>query len=282
MASRADDQRRNHHYASLMGRLPRPSLVMLISVVVIACTATVAGAVASMVALATNGRESDPSALAWLWLLIPIAVVSVGAYATFPFYFRSFLMRSIADRLGLRYARTGDREWKPPPQGWKVNKRVIYNQVEGVFEGESVFVFDVAFEWWSRHHTRKKNVKKTEHYFQVVELDAPQGVPSFIIGGKLASKFDSVNIPGTDYDVHGKSEKARQRVLGFISEQLRQFLATNPGLVVQLGERRMSVYCNRWLSTHRQVPGNLPAFLEDALQLKHLLSRCRTDAESAN
>ncbi len=280
MTSRADARQRNYQYTSLMGRLPRPSVVMLMSFVAIACTATVAGAIASIAAVASNQREANPTVLGWLWLLIPIAVVFVGAYATFPFYFRSFFTRSIADRLGLRFSRIGDRKWKPPPQGWKVNKKTIYNQVEGTFEDESVTVFDVAIEWWKQWEHRNKSSKKTSHYFQVVELDAPPGAPSFVIGGKLTSKFDSVNIPGTEYEVHDDDEKTRQRLLALFSGQLRQFLEKNPGLIIQSSEGRISIYCSRWLSTHRQVPGNLPAFLEDVLHLTQLVSRCRTDADS--
>lgn len=254
------ERQRRYRYSSPFGYLPGAHAVFFIILGVIVFVAMVGGA---------SGYE-------WLALLIPFWMIFGSFIDQAVFFRRSFGMRSIARRLGLRFSRKSNHRWEPPPHSHPVSWTKVCNRIEGEFNGEHVVAFDAEVKWWSRRRDGSPRRRKGsyERYFSVVDVEAPPDSPQIIIGGWLDSRFSNVPIPGTDYYLHGSSRETRERAATYLSNELIEFLAENPKLVIQSDGNRMSVYCKCWMSTHRQTPGNLPAFLEDVLYLRGLFARC--------
>lgn len=224
-----------------------------------------------------------PSGYEWLGILPPLWMLFGGVFDATVFLRRSIGMRSVAHRLGLSFARKTSQRWEPPPRSSPVSMQKTWNRIEGDFEGQHVVVCDAEFGWRSRHSdgSSRRRSGSSERFFSVVELSASPDTPPIIIGGWLDSRFNTVPIPGTDYYLHGASREIRERAAAYLSDELIDFLADNPKLVIQSDGDRMSVYCKRWMSTHRQTPRNLPAFLEDVLYLRSLFVR-RSDAQRSS
>ena len=258
------ERQRRYRYSSLLGWLPgaHATFFMVLGLAVFAW------------------MVGGPSGYEWLGILPPLWLLFGGLLDDQVFFRRSFGMRSIAGGFGLQFSRKSSRRWEPPPFSSPVSMQKTWNLIEGEFGGDRVAVFDAEARWRSRSSDGCSSSKRKgsyERYFSVVEVDAPPDTPRIIIGGWLDSRFNTVPIPGTDYYLHGASREIRERAAEFLSEELIDFLAENPKLVIQSDGDRMSVYCKRWMSTHRQTPGNVPAFLEDALYLRSLFVR-RSDA----
>ena len=75
-------------------------------------------------------------------------------------------------------------------------------------------------------------------------------------------------IPGTRYSLFASDDGDAERAASFLSDDLLKFLAENRGLVIESREDELTVYCYRWNSIRRQLPANLPAFMEDVLYLR--------------
>ena len=224
-----------------------------------------------------------PSGYELLGLLPPFWLIFGAIIDSTIFFRRSFSMRSVARRLGLRFSRKTNCRWEPPPHSDPISVQETCNRIEGEFEGERVVVFDAAVGWRSLSSgSSRKRRGSSERYFSVVEVDAPPDTPQIIIGDWGDSRFNTVPIPGTGYYLHGSSREIRERAAEFISDELIDFLAENSKLVIQSDGNRMSVYCKRWMSTHRQTPGNLSAFLEDVLYLRSLFVRRSDHPTSGN
>lgn len=224
-----------------------------------------------------------PCGYEWLGILPPLWLLFGGLLDAQVFLCRSPAMRSIARELGLQFSRKSSRRWAPPPFSSPVSVQKTWNLIEGEFGGDRVAVFDAEVRWRSRRSdgSSRRRRGSSERFFSVVELSASPDTPRIIIGGWLDSRFNTVPIPGTDYYLHGASREIRERAAAYLSDELIEFLADNPKLVIQSDGDRMSIHCKRWMSTHRQTPGNLPAFLEDVLYLRSLFVR-RSDVQRSS
>ena len=262
------DRQRRYRYSSPFGWLPGARAVFFI------------GFGLSIFVWMVGG----PSGYEWLGILPPLWLIFGGVFDAAIFFRRSFTMRYVARRLGLQFSRKTNYRWEPPPHSDPISIQRTCNRIEGEFEGERVAVFDAVVGWRSLSSGGSSSKRKgsSERYFSVVEVDAPPDTPQIIIGDWGDSRFSTVPIPGTDYYLHGSSRELRERAAAFISDELIDFLAENPKLVIQSDGDRMSVYCKRWMSTHRQTPGNLPAFLEDVLYLRSLFVRRSDHPTSGN
>lgn len=277
----ASSRKRHYEYSSFIGRIPSSRGLFLLVLTVTALVTPLVG---------VTGLD-----LGWflLFLVIPTLVVLFTLKES-PFIRRRRGMRVVAEQLGLEFSVSEIVNWLPPDlrHGSQVETcQQAFNLLVGVVGDTPVSIFDFSKEQKASESdidpldefdTRKWRSPVTGFIrkFSVVQMQTSKPLPQVLIAraSMLPHKNPHWVIPGTKYDVVqvvGEESEGE-----FISDELIEFLANTPGLVIDSKKGTLTVYCDRYWSIQRQVPGNLPAFLEDVLHLQRLLESCHKQDKS--
>ena len=257
------NHQRRYEYSPLFNMVPTSRAGFVLAFLFLASSFTIGGAIGLP---------------AWL-ILVPIAILIIAqVLQVSPFIRRRRGMRAAAERLGLSYSQRDDEiGWLPPWPEFKVKERRYFNVLRGRFDDTDVVVLDASIRTPpSGPDSEGRTRGGGDHrFFSVVRMSSSVVLPRLLIKPKYLFDMSGAEIPGTGYylfNLDGKQDQPRRQ---FVTRALQDYLAKDPGLVINSDGQHLTVYCYRSFPIRRQVPTNLPAFLEDVLQLRQRLSTCR-------
>lgn len=213
------------------------------------------------------------------WWLFIIHFIAICAFSALRQQIMPMLrgpgMQRAADRLGLRYSEQEHVDWLPPDYNYNPDTKKCFNVLRGTYADAKVLIFDSKIE--RSYVARTKNGGSTRRTstrseYNVVQVEGRRKLPSFLIakGGYCGS--ESLPIPGTKYHLFSSSTSDFETVGKLITDLVVEFLAVNPGWVIEVHDKQITVFDDRFFNARCQSTANVPAFLEDVLCLLTLFT----------